>query len=71
MLEITHRPDAFLEIDRKLSKVIQLGHYRIVIVFPPLSDGLELTIVKPIRRLHIQDYKLDPKVMELLKNKSQ
>lgn len=69
--EVTQRPDSFLEIDRKLSKVVQLGHYRIVIVFPPLSDGLELTIVKPIKRLNIQDYHLDPKVTELLKNKSQ
>lgn len=71
LVEVTHRPDSFLEIDRKLSKVLQLGHYRVVVVFPPLSDGLELTIVRPIRRLSMSDYHLDPKITELLKNKSQ
>lgn len=69
--EIQHRNDAFLEIDRKLSKVVQLGYYRVVIVFPPLSDGLELTIVRPVKRLTMEDYQLDPKVFELLQNKSQ
>ena len=69
--EIQYRSDAFLEIDRKLSKVVQLGYYRVVIVFPPLSDALEITIVRPVRRLHIDDYHLDPKVYELLQNKSQ
>ncbi len=69
--ELEVRQDAFLEIDRRLSKVIQLWHYRIVIVMPPLSDGLELTIVRPVRRLSMENYELDPRVLELLKNKSQ
>ena len=68
--EIEARDDGFLEIDRKLSKVMQIGPYRIVIVYPPLSDGLEMTVVKPIRRLSIEDYKLDEETFDLLKNKS-
>ena len=68
--EIESRDDGFLEIDRKLSKVMQVGPYRIVIVYPPLSDGLEMTVVKPIRRLSIEDYKLDEETFDLLKNKS-
>jgi ATPase len=69
--EVINRSDSFLEIDRKLSKVLQIGHYRVVIVLPPLSDGLELTIVKPIKRLSIADYHLDPKIIDLLQHKSQ
>jgi len=68
--EIEARDDGFLEIDRKLSKVVQLGPFRIVIVYPPLSDGLEMTIVKPIKRLWIKDYDLDKNVFDLLKNKA-
>jgi ATPase len=68
--EITSRDDAVLEIDRKLSKVLQVGPYRIVIVYPPLSDGLEMTVVKPTMKLSIEDYKLAPEVYDLLKNKS-
>ncbi len=68
--EITARDDGFLEIDRKLSKVAQVWPYRIVIVYPPLSDGLEMTVVKPIVRLTIEDYKLSPATFDLLKNKA-
>lgn len=65
--EIEARDDGFLEIDRKLSKVLQLGPYRIVIVYPPLSDWLEMTIVKPIKKLSMEDYNLWTDTFELLK----
>jgi len=68
--EITSRDDWFLEIDRKLSKVVQIWPYRIVIVYPPLSDWLEMTVVKPIVRLSIEDYKLNTETFDLLKNKA-
>ena len=66
--EIETRDDAILEIDRQMSKVIQLWPYRIVIVYPPLSDGLEITAVKPIKKLSLDDYDLDQDVLDLFKN---
>ena len=66
--EIETRDDAILEIDRQMSKVIQLWPYRIVIVYPPLSDGLEITAVKPIKKLSLDDYNLDQDVLDLFKN---
>ncbi len=68
--EIETRSDGVMEIDRKLSKVLQLWPYRIVIVYPPLSDGLEMTIVKPIKKLTLDDYHLDAEIIDLLKNKA-
>jgi len=68
--ELENRDDGFLEIDRKLSKVLQIGPYRIVIVHPPLSDGLEMTVVKPTMKLNIEDYHLSADVFDLLKNKA-
>jgi len=68
--EIESRDDGFLEIDRKLSKILQLGPYRIVIVYPPLSDGMEMTIVKPIKTLTIEDYKLSKETFDLLRYKA-
>lgn len=68
--EVENRNDGFLEIDRSLSKVLQIGPYRIVIVHPPLSDGLEMTVVKPTKVLDIEDYNLAHEILELLKNKS-
>jgi ATPase len=69
--EIEERDDAFLEIDKQYFKIIQLGPYRTVIVYPPLSDGLELTIVRPVKTLTIDDYELDDAVMTLLKEQAQ
>ncbi len=66
--EIESRDDAILEIDRQMSKVIQLWPYRIVVVYPPLSDGLEITAVKPIKKLSLDDYNLDQDVLDLFKN---
>ncbi len=70
LLEIENRDDGFLEIDRSLSKVVQMWPYRIVMVYPPLSDALEMTVVKPTTRLVISDYDLDPAVIDLLQNKA-
>lgn len=36
-------------------------------VYPPLSDGLEITAVRPVKRLSIADYALSEEVLELLK----
>jgi ATPase (PilT family) len=51
--------------------VIQLGIFRIVIVKPPLSDAYEITIVKPVKILRIEDYNLNEKIIERLKEKSE
>ena len=44
--------------------VIQLGRFRVAITCPPLSDGLEVTIVRPVISLTLQDYKLSPELMQ-------
>ena len=68
--EATNRDQNFIEIDRQLSKVIQLGNYRIVIVYPPLSDGLEITAVRPVKKTTIDDYHLDKETFDLLRNQA-
>ena len=47
-----------------------MATYRIVIVYPPLSDGLEITVVKPIKKLSLEDYNLDENIIDLFKNKA-
>jgi ATPase len=69
--ELQTRDDAFLEIDKAMSKIIQVGPYRIVIVYPPLSDGLEITVVKPVKKLSLEDYEISEELMTILRNKSQ
>ncbi len=68
--EASNENGNFLEIDRQLSKVLQLWPYRIVVVYPPLSDGLELTAVRPVKKTTIADYALSDEVFDLLRNKA-
>ena len=39
-------------------------------VYPPLSDGLEMTIVKPIKKLSMEEYNLNDETIDLLRNKA-
>jgi len=66
-----NRRDSFIEQERKNSLIIQLGIFRIVIVKPPLSDAYEITIVKPSKILRLEDYNLNEKIIERLKEKSE
>ena len=58
--------EGYIEIIRAGATVIQLGRYRIAIARPPFSDGLEVTIVRPIVKLTLDDYKLSEKLMNRL-----
>ena len=55
-----------VEISRSGATVIQFGNFRIAITRPPFSDGLEVTIVRPIVRLELADYNASDKLMERL-----
>ncbi|MEM2665956.1 MAG: ATPase, partial [Nitrososphaerota archaeon] len=65
------REDGSVEIVRSGALVIQMGPYRIAIARPPFSDGLEVTIVRPIVKLTLEDYHLSQKLMERLKNRAE
>lgn len=56
------RKDSFIEIQRSGSTIIQMGTYRIVITRPPFSDGWEITAVKPVKQLNLEDYNLSEKL---------
>lgn len=58
------RMDGFIEIERKGSTIVQLGMYRIVMTKPPFSDGWEITAVRPVKRLRLEDYKITEKLHE-------
>ena len=60
------RSDCFLEIDRKGCQVIQLGDLRISCAWPPFADAREITIVRPVAKLSLSDYEIDPKLISRL-----
>ena len=63
-------PKSFIELSRSGSIIIQYRDYRIVIVKPPVSDGIEITAVKPIKKLSLNQYKLPKEIFERIKNKA-
>lgn len=66
-------PDAnkLYEINREGANVIQFGTYRITITRPPFSDAIEITIVRPIVHLSLDDYKLSEKLLTRLDEKAE
>jgi ATPase len=59
--------DAFVEVDEAGALVIQLGEFRIAVAKPPFSDKLEVTVVRPLVKLRLEDYHLSRKLMDRLK----
>ncbi len=67
IVETNETANSRVEIDRKYSKVIQIGPYRIVVVTEPLADGLEVTVVKPVKKLSMSDYGFSDTIVNLLR----
>ncbi|MGZ5485401.1 MAG: ATPase, T2SS/T4P/T4SS family [Nitrososphaeraceae archaeon] len=59
------------EINREGATVIQYGKYRITITRSPFSDSTEITIVRPIVQLSLDDYKLSEKLVRRLEEKAE
>lgn len=65
LLEMAHEilerakldPNGFIEIEMNGATVVQLGTFRIAIATPPFSDGVEITAVRPVAHLSLEDYK--------------
>ncbi len=60
-----------VEIRRPHSMVIQHKEYRIVVAFPPVSDGLEITAVRPLVKKSLDEYNLDVKLVERLEKSAE
>jgi len=65
------REDGFVEIDRSGSTILQVGTYRIVITRPPFSETYEITAVRPIKILSLEEYGLDQRILERLEKSAE
>ena len=63
--------DGFLEEDSHSATVVQLGNMRIAIARPPFSDGIEISVIRPITKLTLDDYKLSAKLKKRLEEKAE
>src|SRR5665647_2855740 len=60
------RSDGFIEIERRGATSVQLGSIRIAIARPPFSDGIEITAVRPIAKVKLDDYKFSDELKNRL-----
>ncbi len=63
---IRYEEDVQLEFSEGGATVIQMRDMRIAIARPPFSDALEVTVVRPIVKLTLDDYKLSEKLKQRL-----
>jgi len=63
--------DSFIEVERKGSTIIQLGKYRVVVTRPPLSDGWEVTITRPVTRKTLEEYNISEQLIKRLKERAE
>jgi len=60
--------DCFIELDEQGAVIVQLREYRIAITKPPFSDRLEITAVKPVRKVPLEEYNISDKLKKRLED---
>jgi ATPase len=66
ILEQSRQKKGLREINKDGATVIQLGKYRIAITKEPFSEAQEITVVRPIAKLTLEDYGLSEKLLARL-----
>ena len=64
-------PKTYLESDKEGSFVVQSREYRISIAYPPFSEGLEITAVRPVANIDLNEYHLSEKLMERIRTNAE
>lgn len=59
------------EINRKGATVLQIEDLRIVITKPPFSEAIEITAVRPVKKLSLSDYSISDKLKDRFKEKAE
>lgn len=64
-------PKIFLESDKIGSTVVQAGEYRISIAEPPFSEASEITVVKPVANIDLDEYNVSEKLMNRIRESAE
>ena len=61
----------YLESDLEGSFVVQSREYRISIAYPPFAEGLEITAVRPVANIDLNEYRLSDKLLERIRTSAE
>ena len=64
-------PKTYLESDKEGSYVVQSREYRISIAYPPFSEALEITAVRPVANIDLNEYHLSDKLLERIRTNAE
>ncbi|MGQ4910640.1 MAG: ATPase, T2SS/T4P/T4SS family [Candidatus Thorarchaeota archaeon] len=62
---------SFIEIEEEGASVVQLRNLRIAIARRPFADKLEISAIRPIVKLNLEDYELSSKLMTRLESRAE
>lgn len=64
-------PKTYLESEKEGSFVVQSREYRISIAYPPFSEALEVTIVRPVANISLDEYHLSEKLLNRIRTSAE
>lgn len=63
--------NSFIEIEEEGAAVVQLRNLRIAIARRPFADKMEISAIRPIVKLNLDDYELSSKLMKRLESRAE
>jgi ATPase len=63
--------NSFIEIEEEGAAVVQLRNFRIAIARRPFADKMEISAIRPIVKLSLEDYDLSSKLMQRLEARAE
>ena len=64
-------PKTYLESEKQGSYVVQSREYRISIAYPPFSEALEITVVRPVVNKDLEEYNLSEKLLNRIQTSAE
>ncbi len=59
--------EGLIEMQKEGATVLQIGRYRIAITRPPFSEAAEITAVRPVAKVSLDDYNMSEKLLKRLR----
>ena len=63
--------EGLVEMEEEGATVIQLGEYRIAMTRPPFSEAAEITAVRPVAKVTLDDYEMSEELLTRLKTEAE
>ena len=64
-------PKTYLESEKEGSFVVQSREYRISIAYPPFAEALEITVVRPVANIDLDEYHLSEKLLDRIRTSAE